>query len=103
MKKAKVFLGAVLLGSIAATNPVFAADRDLSKQAVTPDGYCHQKLPAIRSRSLATNDPVPKDALSGDIIDYYGPCDENAVEQDQVNRQRLDFNHNFILNYSDRF
>jgi len=104
MKNAKTFLAAlVLLGNVVATGSVLAADGVISKDEITTGSYCHMKFPAIQARSLATDDPIPKDASSGDIIDYYGPCDENAVEQDQVNRQRLDYNHNFILNQSDRF
>ena len=104
MKNARTFLFVVLLGSIAATSPVLAADGAAANREVMPlAGYCHLKLPAIQARSLATDDPIPKDASSGDIIDYYGPCDKNAVEEGQVQRQRRDYNHNWILNQSDRF
>src|ERR1043166_9083623 len=71
MKNARTFLFVVLLGSIAATRPVLAADGAAANREVMPlAGYCHLKLPAIQARSLATDDPIPKDASSGDIIDY---------------------------------
>jgi len=44
---------------------------------------------------------TPLLAADGVISGYYGPCDKNAVAQDPVTRQRLDFNHNWIMNYSD--
>ena len=86
MKNAKSFLLAAILGSIAAMSPVLAADYVVSKEEVAPGSYyCHMKLPAVQARSLPTDNPIPKDASSGDIIDYYGPCDENAFEQNGWN------------------
>jgi hypothetical protein len=101
MKNAKAFAGAVLLGSIAAISPVVGADDAISGEEVTPSGYCHMQVPAAQARSLTTDNPVPKDPSSGDVIDYYGPCDKKAVMQDLLNRQRLDYNHNWIMNFSD--
>jgi hypothetical protein len=101
MKSERAFLLAVLLGSVAAINPVRAADGVVSKEEATASGYCHMKLPAIQARTLGTDNPVPEDASSGDTIDYYGPCDENAVRQHQLRQQRLDYFHNWIMNYSD--
>ena len=104
MKNAKTFLAAlVLLGNVVATGSVLAADGVISKDEITTGSYCHMKFPAIEARSLGSDNPVPKNAASGDVIDYYGPCNENPVGQDQVQEQRLEFNHRYIMNYSDRF
>ena len=54
------------------------------------------KVPAVQARSLATDNPVSKDPSSGD-------CDKKAVEQDLLERQRLDYKHNWIMNDSDPF
>ena len=102
MKKVKIFLAAlVLVGSAAAASPLRAADGVISKEELTPGSYCHMEFPAVEAKSLASDKPVPKDASSGDIIDYYGPCNENPVGQDQAQEQRLDYDHHWITNYLD--
>ena len=96
MKNATAFLLGVFLGGIAAISAVLAADGAVSKEELTPGTYCHMKVPAVQARSLATDNPVSKDTSSGD-------CDKKAVEQDLLERQRLDYNHNWIMNDSDPF
>ena len=94
MKNAKGLLAALLLaGSFVATGTVWASDAVISKDELTPGSYCHMKFPAIEGRSLDSNNPVLKSPTSGDIIDFYGPCDENPVGQDQVQAQKLDREH----------
>jgi len=51
------------------------------------------KFPAIREATLTWDRPVLKDASSGDIIDFYGPCDydprgKQAVQAQLRERQR---------------
>jgi hypothetical protein len=31
--------------------------------------------------------------MSGDLIDFYGPCDENPVGHDQVQEQKFELAH----------
>jgi hypothetical protein len=91
MKIAIPFLSAALLvgGFVAAGN----ADV-LSKTESTPgNNYCHLRFTAITADSLVTNHPISKGPDSGDIIDFYGPCNENPVGQDQVSAQKLDRQH----------
>ena len=71
------------------------------KQELTPGSYCHLKFPAIREETLASDHPVLPDPSDGDIIDYYGPCDEDPLGKDQVHAQKLDNYHNFQRDYED--
>jgi hypothetical protein len=65
------------------------------------DSYCHMKFPAIRPRTLAAGEPQTKSTTSGDVIDYYGACDENPTGQDQVVEQKRDEEFSFGRNYED--
>jgi hypothetical protein len=85
MKIAISFLSAALLiGGFVA-----ASDADVVSKAESTN-YCHLRFPAITDESLGTDHPVLKGSDAGDIIDFYGPCDENPVGQDQVAAQKLD-------------
>ena len=76
MKFLKTTVTAILLtGSIA--GGALAADGVLSKDEVTPGSYCHMKFPAIRETTLFSDHPQLKSSTSGDVIDFYGACDES--------------------------
>ena len=78
----------VLAGSM--TTSVFAADGVLLKEQFRADNYCHMKFPAIKEQTLAGSNPELKDSSSGDVIDFYGSCDESPTGKDQIVEQRLD-------------
>jgi hypothetical protein len=102
MKNTKSLLSAlILLGSIAVSATTFAADGVLAKDEFVDGNYCHQKFQAMEGESLATGEPVLKSQTSGDVIDFYGPCDETPVGQDQVQQQRLDWQHRWASSYED--
>jgi len=112
MKIATSFLASLLLiGTLGASGTAAAADGVISKQELppgviykqelTPGSYCHLKFPAIREETLARDHPVLLDPSDGDIIDYYGPCDEDPLGKDQVHEQKLDNYHNFQRDYED--
>jgi hypothetical protein len=91
MKIATSLLAAVLLvGALGAINTAMAADGIIDKQELTPGSYCHLKFPAIREDTLGTDHPTLEDPNSGDIIDFYGSCDENPVGKHQVEEQKLE-------------
>jgi hypothetical protein len=97
IKIATSFLAAVLfVGALGAINTAMAADGIIYKQELTPGSYCHLKLPAIDEDTLGTKHPVLKDPSSGDIIDSYGPCDENPVGKHQVEEQELEELHQWF-------
>jgi hypothetical protein len=112
MKIATSFLaGLLLIGTLGATATAMGADGVISKQKLppgviykeelTPGSYCHLKFPAIREETLHSHHPVLLDPSDGDIIDYYGPCDEDPLGKDQVHEQKLDNYHNFQRDYED--
>jgi hypothetical protein len=61
---------------------------DMSGTAIS--NYCHKQFPAIRPNTLGTNHPQLEDPDSGDMIDYYGPCDHDPLGKDEVQRQEHD-------------
>jgi hypothetical protein len=102
MKIATSFLAALLLTStFGAINTAMAADGILSKDEFTAGSYCHEKFPAMRQSTLGEDQPVLKNSSTGDVIDFYGPCDESPTGKDQVWEQKLDNEHRFEHAYED--
>jgi len=99
MKIATSFLaGSLFIGSLGAINGAMAADGILSKDEFTAGSYCHMKFPAIDEETLGDDRPV---LTQTDIIDFYGPCDENPVGEDQVQAQMLENQHRWASEYAD--
>jgi hypothetical protein len=89
MKMATSFLGTLLLvGGLGVDSTLAAAPGVISNQVLTPGSYCHLQFPAIREETLASHRPVLKDPSSGDIVDFYGPCDHDPLGQDEISSQR---------------
>jgi hypothetical protein len=60
----------------------------LSAVALNRDGsYCHLRFPAIIARTLGDK-PQLKPATTGDVIDFYGPCDHDPLGKDEVDSQK---------------
>lgn len=90
MKRIGSFLSVlVLLGSVG-VSAASAAGGVLLQERSKAANYCHMKFPAISERTLAGDNPVLKSASSGDVIDFYGSCDENPLGKDQVVSQRIE-------------
>jgi hypothetical protein len=79
----------VLAGSLAGT--AMAANDGILVKEQGGENYCHMKFPAIKEATLAGNNPELKDSSSGDVIDFYGPCDESPTGKDQVTEQKLQY------------
>lgn len=91
MKWFKTTVTVVLLtGSMA--GGALAGDGALLKQEFMPGSYCHMKFPAIEESTLGANHPKLKSSDTGDVIDFYGPCDESPTGKDQVAEQKLENN-----------
>jgi len=75
----------VLGGSL--TGSAFAADGIIVKEQAG-DNYCHMKFPAVREKTLFTDHPRVKSSRTGDIIDFYGPCDETPTNSDEIAMQK---------------
>jgi hypothetical protein len=100
MKIATSLLAAVLFtGALGAFNNAIAEDGILSKDQLTGTSYCHEKFPAIRQSTLGDDQPQLKDLSTGDVIDFYGPCNENPVGEDQLLTQRLENQHRWEREY----
>ncbi|HEY1371082.1 MAG TPA: hypothetical protein VGH50_01320 [Candidatus Binatia bacterium] len=90
MKTRKLFVSAAILaGSLAAGAIASASDSVVVREVLSPESnYCHLQFPPISENTLGTDNPVLKDPDSGDLIDFYGPCDENPLGPDQVRIQK---------------
>ncbi len=98
MKIATSFLAALLLTSaLGAFNNAAADDGVLLKQQDTPDSYCHEKFLSMSESSMAGNRPELNP--SGDIIDFYGSCDEKPTAMDQVQSQKIANEHHWVTSF----
>jgi len=88
MKLVVAFL--VLSGAVGLSMTSEGAEGVISKDVLTEGSYCHMKFPAIAAGTLPGSQPVLKDASSGDIIDFYGPCDHDPLGKDEISAQRLE-------------
>lgn len=102
MKITTLFFAALLsLASLAVSSASASTDGVISKAELTPGSYCNIKFPAIDEKTLSSDHPVLKSPSSGDIIDFYGPCDENPAGPDQVESQKQDLQRSLGHDYSD--
>jgi hypothetical protein len=99
--RTSVLAGLLFLSSLGAVNSVIAEDGVLLKQEFTPGSYCHEKFRALRPSTLGTDDPTLKSSDSGDVIDFYGSCDESPVGQDQIQAQKMDAQRRWAQDYMD--
>ena len=92
MKTAKLFLSVIAMSGVFGVSavPALAKDGVLSKVQASQNNYCHMHFPAMDERTLSSNQPVLKDASSGDIIHFYGPCDYDPHGKEAVQAQRRD-------------
>jgi hypothetical protein len=90
MKIAKTIFAALFLVSNIAASSMASADDGVIEKTVAPGSYCHQKFRAIDPSTLDSDNPSLRSSTSGDVIDYYGPCDETPTGKDQVWQQKLD-------------
>jgi hypothetical protein len=91
----------LLIGSFGATSARGAAEGAISNAVLIPGSYCHLTFPAIREETLAGNRPVLEDPSTGEIIDFYGPCDTDPRGTAQIQAQRLENQHRWETEYSD--
>jgi len=100
MKIATSFLAALLFtGALGSINTAMSADGVISKDELATGSYCNEKFHAMTRQSLDTDNPVINN--SGAIIDFYGPCDESPVGEDQIEAQKLEAQHRFTNDYED--
>ena len=92
MKSIKLLLSVLFLAETFGVSAVVsAAEGVLLRVEVPGTNYCHLKFPAIREETLYWSRPVLKDVSTGDIIDFYGPCDHDPLGKEEILAQR-DYN-----------
>ena len=100
MKRIGSILSVAILFSGLAVSARAADTDNLVENEEVAGNYCHMKFQALRSRTLATDTPEAKRS-GGDIIDFYGPCDQSPTSSDQVLQQRHDEEFRFGREYED--
>jgi len=94
MKNVRANLPILLIVGVLGTSGVaLAADGAEVEGHLAPSSYCHEKFPALAGRSLDGSQPQLKQSTTGDVIDYYGSCDENPTGEDQILTQKLEHQH----------
>jgi hypothetical protein len=101
MKRVQLCLYLLLAGGMGYTPIAIAASAPAPHQpkgvkpgvigavALNRDGtYCHLRFPAMRPSTLTSAKPTLKPATTGDIIDFYGPCDYDPVGKEEVLKQK---------------
>lgn len=103
MKTMKSVLSVLLLPGAMGLSIASAAGADemILKDALADGSYCHMKFPAIDERTLGSKHPILTDASSGDIIDFYGPCNHDPLGKDEIHTQLLERQHRRARDYMD--
>ena len=68
-----------------------AGESVISKVPDSAGKFCLLKFPAIKEEPLYWDRPVLKDPSQGDIIDFYGPCSHDPLGNEEIRRQRDDY------------
>lgn len=99
--KQLVLAGLFLAGTLASSASVWAqAEGILFRARAGESNYCHLRFPAIREDTLSMSRPILKDPRSGDIIDFYGPCDYDPTGEEAVRTQTLAEQRRFNRQYN---
>ena len=103
MKGFRAFLSVLFLeGALGLSNAPAWGEGVLMKVSADPQGnYCHMKFPAIREDTLDWERPVLKDAGTGDIIDFYGPCNHDPQGKEEVRAQMVRWQRDHDRNTAD--
>ena len=88
MKKSLSLLCNLLLSSTLFWGvPSAEAQEIISSVPAGTTDYCHLKFPAMREDSLSWERPV-LDSTTGNVVDFYGPCDYDPLGVDEIRVQR---------------
>ncbi len=58
-------------------------------------------FPAIRPSTLDSDQPMLKSSTTGDVIDFYGACDESPTGPDQIFEQRFHASRHLSDDYNE--
>jgi hypothetical protein len=88
MKKTISVLSNLLLSSILLWGaPTVKAAELVVREAASLSLYCHMQVPEIGADTLSW-DRRMLDEFTGSGIDFYGPCDHDLNENDEIKIQR---------------
>ena len=98
MKRIQLSLSLLLLLGVVGYTPIAALAQTQQVKGVKPgviaamplnkEGtFCHLRFPAIAGRSFGSANPQLKPPTTGDIIDYYGPCDHDPLGKEEIESQ----------------
>jgi len=78
-----------LTGTLGFSLPAMGDESAIIEKLVVIDEakYCNMRFPAMEEDTLSWAHPVLKDATSGDIVDFFGPCDYDVHGKDAVQAQ----------------
>jgi hypothetical protein len=102
-----VFYGLIFIAALGASAtrtwakdgfPSHGNSGDVATTPLSAANYCNLKFPALRPSTIGTSDPQLKNPNTGDIVDYYGPCDHNPVGKDEMLEQEHEFNRYWETN-----
>ena len=100
MKNIKSLISLVFLtGALGLSTVSVGAENVISKDVLADGSYCHTKFESIREDTLASSQPVLKDA--DDIIDFYGACNHDPLGKEEIQSQKLEMQHRFQSEYND--
>jgi hypothetical protein len=88
-----IFVGALALNAVPARALQDVSDENrpgvVGEIPGAPVSYCHINFPAIEEGTIGSDEPRLQDSTSGDLIDYYGPCDHDPLGAEEVERQMM--------------
>ncbi len=88
MKKSVSLLCNLLLSSTLFWGvPSVGAEEMIDVVPADITGYCHLQFPLMSEDSLSWEQPV-LDPLTGNVVDFYGPCDYDPTGSDEIRAQR---------------
>jgi hypothetical protein len=82
LSMALALTGLIAGSSVAAWSAPLAAKPGVTVLAREGDDYCHLQYPAMDPATLGDKQPQLKEWASGDIVDYYGPCDHDPTSKE---------------------
>jgi hypothetical protein len=100
MNNIKSLMSVVFLtGALGLSAVSVGAEGVISQDVLTDGSYCHTKFESIREDTLASSQPVLKDA--DDIVDFYGACNHDPMGKEEIQSQKIEMQHRFQSEYND--
>ncbi len=98
MRQVRFFLSLLVVGGMLAYSSGVVSAQAPKPKGVKPGvtvvavlnkagTYCHLKFPEIDRGTLGS--AKPRLSTSGDMTDFYGPCDHDPLGYDEVCKQRV--------------